>query len=586
MKSGNFSKALEDLISLVHEENFSFLPDILEGVLEIQKTGCNLTKEQLQKIKPFLNTFDDNVLELATDVYTNAIIKDMDLIDGEIDLIISKVVDFEPIVRNKFVDFLMTIFFNCSKYEKQIIKGLITCLRDELWRIRKKIIEFLNNLVSERPILIREFDKELDILFDEKDIDVIKEGLDFLLRLFIETYSIEDIKYLIKSIPDRDWIAQEKILFLIGKVGIVKKELIKPVLRDLVLLLDYDDFLVNKTMSKIIEEIIEHHVDLFDDTFFSFIRNDEIDNLEAIEQLLRFSIIKHGFERFYSLFKFITPLDEPIIITLNNVIRKLYDDHPKLIESLFSQLLKEILKNFNISNYTKLRMILKPNSQYKIYLICYNALNIKGVLEDPDLEKLRKELVSFLYESIPELSFQNLKIWLDSKLKKGQVTFDEICFKFHIHKYQLIEILKTLFKKKMLNAIIFNNTLELLKHAPTLKNDLLFLKLWKFIHRPEKLEYDLLLFVQIKNVSTEKITDLDIILDYPQDIFIKYENKEKSNKIPEILERNQRFTLNWMFQKRHDEIFNPKSSSINLITIYQKQGKTFSMTKKLDILLV
>jgi len=586
MKSGNFSKALEDLISLVHEENFSFLPDILEGVLEIQKTGCNLTKEQLQKIKPFLNTFDDNVLELATDVYTNAIIKDMDLIDGEIDLIISKVVDFEPIVRNKFVDFLMTIFFNCSKYEKQIIKGLITCLRDELWRIRKKIIEFLNNLVSERPILIREFDKELDILFDEKDIDVIKEGLDFLLRLFIETYSIEDIKYLIKSIPDRDWIAQEKILFLIGKVGIVKKELIKPVLRDLVLLLDYDDFLVNKTMSKIIEEIIEHHVDLFDDTFFSFIRNDEIDNLEAIEQLLRFSIIKHGFERFYSLFKFITPLDEPIIITLNNVIRKLYDDHPKLIESLFSQLLKEILKNFNISNYTKLRMILKPNSQYKIYLICYNALNIKGVLEDPDLEKLRKELVSFLYESIPELSFQNLKIWLDSKLKKGQVTFDEICFKFHIHKYQLIEILKTLFKKKMLNAIIFNNTLELLKHAPTLKNDLLFLKLWKFIHRSEKLEYDLLFFVQIKNVSTEKITDLDIILDYPQDIFIKYENKEKSNKIPEILERDQRFTLNWMFQKRHDEIFNPKSSSINLITIYQKQGKTFSMTKKLDILLV
>lgn len=586
MKSGNFSKALEDLISLVHEENFSFLPDILEGVLEIQKTGCNLTKEQLQKIKPFLNTFDDNVLELATDVYTNTIIKDMDLIDGEIDLIISKVVDFEPIVRNKFVDFLMTIFFNCSKYEKQIVKGLITCLRDELWRIRKKIIEFLNNLVSERPILIREFDKELDILFDEKDIDVIKEGLDFLLRLFIETYSIEDVKYLIKSIPDRDWIAQEKILFLIGKVGIVKKELIKPVLRDLVLLLDYDDFLVNKTMSKIIEEIIEHHVDLFDDTFFSFIRNDEIDNLEAIEQLLRFSIIKHGFERFYSLFKFITPLDEPIIITLNNVIRKLYDDHPKLIESLFSQLLKEILKNFNISNYVKLRMILKPNPQYKIYLICYNALNIKGVLEDPDLEKLRKKLVSFLYESIPELSFQNLKIWLDSKLKKGQVTFDEICFKFHIHKYQLIEILKTLFKKKMLNAIIFNNTLELLKHAPTLKNDLLFLKLWKFIYRPEKLEYDLLLFVQIKNVSTEKITDLDIILDYPQDIFIKYENKEKSNKIPEILERDQRFTLNWMFQKRHDEIFNPKSSSINLITIYQKQGKTFSMTKKLDILLV
>ncbi|MFW9877234.1 MAG: hypothetical protein ACFFG0_29440, partial [Candidatus Thorarchaeota archaeon] len=393
-------------------------------------------------------------------------------------------------------------------------------------------------------------------------------------------------KYLINTIPERDWFAQEKILFLIGKVGYVKKELIKPVLKDLVLLLDHDDFLINKTISKIIEEIMEHHVDLFDDIFFSFIRNDEIDNLETIEQLIRFSIIKHGFVRFNSLFTLISPLDESIIITFNNVIRSLYDDHPKFVESLFSQLMEEILKNLNISNYTKLRMILKPNPKYNIYLICYNALNKKEVLENPKLEKLREELVSFLRESIPELSFQNLKIWLDSKLKKGSVTFDEICDTFHIHKYQLLEILKTLLKKKMLNVIIFNDTLDLLKHAPTLKTDLFFLKSWKNIPSPEKVENYLLLSVQIKNVSSEKLIDLDIFLDYPQDIFIKFENKEKSNKIPDILERDQRFMLNWLFQIRYDEIFNTKSSSINLITIYQKRGKTFSLRKKLDILLI
>ncbi|MFX1477614.1 MAG: hypothetical protein ACFFCI_05750 [Promethearchaeota archaeon] len=586
MRFGNFSKALDDLISLVHEENFSSLTDILEGILEIQNTGHNLTKEQLQKIKPLLDVYDDNVLELTIDIYTNTLIKDMSLIDDEIELILSKVIDFEPIVRNKFVDFLITIFFKCSKYEKQIVRGLISCLSDELWKIRKKIVIFLNKLVSQRPFLIKEFDKELEVLFDDTDIDVIKESLDFLLRLFIETYSIEDIKYLIKTLPERDWFAQEKILFLTGKVGSVKKELIKPVLKDLVLLLDHDDFLINKTISKIIEEIMEYHVDLFDDTLFSFIRNDEIDNLEAIEQLIRFSIIKHGFERFNNLFTIITPLDESIIITFNNVIRKLYDDHPKFVESLFSQLIEEILKNLNISNYTKLRMILKPNPQYNIYLICYNALNKKEVLENPELEKLRKELVSFLYESIPELSFQNLQNWLDSKLKKGSVTFDEICDKFHIHKYQLLEILKTLLKNKMLNVIIFNDTLDLLKRAPTLKTDLFFLKSWKNIPSLEKLENYLLLSVQIKNVSSEKILNLNVFLDYPQDIFVKFENKEKSNKIPEILERDQRFMLNWLFQKRHDERFNTKSSTINLITIYQKQGKTFSMRKKLDILLI
>jgi hypothetical protein len=586
MRFGNFSKALEDLISLIHEENFSFLTDILEGIIEIQKTGYNLTKWQLQKIKPLLDSYDDYVLELTIDIYTNTIIKDMSLIDDEIDLILSRITDFEPIARDKFVDFLIVIFSKSSKYEKKIVKGLISCLSDELWKIRKKVVIFLNNLVSERPHLLKEFDKELEVLFNDTDIDVIKESLDFLLRLFIETYSIEDIKYLIKTLPERDWFAQEKILFLIGKVGYVKKELIKPVLKDLILLLDHDDFLINKTISKIIEEIMEHNVDLFDDAFFSFIRNDEIDNLDAIEQLIQFSIIKYGFNRFVSLFKLITPLDESLIITFNNVIRKLYDDHPKFVESLFSQLLEEILKDLNISSYTKLRMLLKPNPQYSIYLICYNALNKKEVKSNPELEELRQELVSFLYESIPELSFQNLKIWLDSKLNNGSVTFDEICDKFHIHKYQLLEILKTLLKSKMLEIVIFNDTLDLLKNAPTLENDLFFLKMWKFIPNSEKLEDFLLLSVQIRNVSSEKIKDLEIFLDFPEDIFIRFDNKDKDNKIPEILERNQRFMLNWLFQKRIDKIITLKSSSINLIAIYQKQGKTYSMRKKLDILLI
>ena len=66
--------------------------------------------------------------------------------------------------------------------------------------------------------------QRIQVILDEKDIDVIREGTDFLLKVYMKTYSVEDLQNLIKTIPIRDWIAQEKIFFLITHLGIKRKE--------------------------------------------------------------------------------------------------------------------------------------------------------------------------------------------------------------------------------------------------------------------------------------------------------------------------------------------------------------------------
>ncbi len=586
IKFGHLEKALKDLISLIHEDNFLKIHEILGGIQEIQEAGLNLNPEQFQKIKPFIDSYDENIQEIAINLYTNNILKNNFLLNTEIEFVISKLHDFEPLIREKVTDLLIKVFYDFPEHEKIILSGLINCLRDEIWVIKKKIIEFLNELTLKKPKLIREYDKELEILFDEKDIDVIREILDFLLRLGLETYRIEDIEKLISSIQKREWVAQEKILFLIGKLGIKKKELIEPFRKDLVLLFDFDDFLVNITMVKVIEEIIEYHGDFFDDVFFSFINKDEIDNLEAIEEVLSFSLLKHGFERFNSLFKRLTPLDYQVFATINNVIRKLLKINIELIESCFTQLINDIAQNIDETIYLKLRMILSPNPQYNLFLTCYNALNKLGKLTVEENEKWRMRTIRFVRNTMPELGFLTLNNWLENKLKEGPVKVDDVCNKFHIHRSKLLHILKVLLVKKKIIAIIDNDTINPIEDLKEIQGDLLFLKKWEILRSPKTLDYEIKLYVKIKNKSQDNITDLSIIIDYPSNLFIESEYKDQDKNIPKTLEPDQEFILEWLFQKPNNQILNPKSSSMKVILLYEKQDKLFSIVKKLDILLM
>ncbi|MBY9007418.1 MAG: hypothetical protein KGD63_11740 [Candidatus Lokiarchaeota archaeon] len=519
-------------------------------------------------------------------MYINAINNNFNLINKEFNYILSRLSHFEQIVREKFIIFLINIFGKNPDFEKKIIIGLIGCLKDEFWNIRIRIMEFFNNIIDKRSKFFKDFDKELIILLEEEDLDVKWETLEFLFKYIIEMYSINEIKELINSIRNNNWVVQENIIFLISRIGIKEKNLIKPITKDIILFLDHDDFLVNKAIFNSIKEIMEYHVDLFDEAFFFYLNDDEFDNLEAIENLLKFSINKHGFLRFYYLFMTITLINIQITVTFTNIVKKLYLENPKFVESLFSQLGKIVLNKIDMNIYTKMRMFLKAVPKYHIYLDIYHTVNELEKFEDFEADSLRKELLTFLSEMIPELDYVNLSEWLSLELKKREIHIDEICSKYNIHRSKIMDILLMLLNKKMIEANISNNIVMSIKHIKKPKDDLLFQKQWKYIHKSKHFQSVITLFIQIKNISTDKIINLNIILDYPKDLFIKGRSDSKMDNIPKILNPGQNVILNWNFLKHFDESSGIISRRLIIIALYKKFNRIFTIKKELEILLI
>ena len=558
----------------------------MDGIQEIQKKGNYLSKEHLTKIKQLIDSYDEHVQELSIKLYINIINNNSNLLNDEIDYILSRIKHFERIVREKFIEFLIDIFNKNPNYENKIIIGFIGCLKDEFWNIRIRIIEFFNNIIDKRSEFFRDFDEELKILLEEEDLDVKWEILEFLFKHIIGTYSPDNIKDLINSINKSNWVVQENIIFLVSKIGIKESNLIKPITKDIVLFLDHDDFLVNQAIFNAIKEIIEYHVDLFDEAFFFYLKDENFDNLEAIENLLKFSINKHGFLRFYYLFTTVTILDIQIMVNLTNIVKKLYLENPKFVESLFSQLGKITLEKIDMNIYTKMRMFLKAVPKYHIYLDIYHTVNQLKKFEDFEADSLRKELVAFLSEMIPELDYVNLSEWLSLELRKREIHVDEICSKYNIHRSKIMDILLMLLNKRMIEANISDNIVMPIKQIKKIKDDLLFQKQWKYIHRAKHFESVIKLYIQIKNISTDKIIDLQIILDYPKDLFIKGRSDSEMINIPKILNPGQNFILNWNFLKHFNENSGVFSRRLTVIALYKKLNKIFTIKKELEILLV
>ncbi|MFX1276351.1 MAG: hypothetical protein ACFFBP_17550 [Promethearchaeota archaeon] len=571
---------------LVNDDNYESLPFIFRGILEIQEEGYDLSKEHLDVIKPHLTSYDDEVQEITTKIYTNSIIRNTNLIKNETEDIISNINSFEPIVRERIISFLINIFSEASKFEKQLLTGLINSLNNDLWEVRKKIIEFLSDIFIDRPRLISEFEKDLQILLEEKDIDVIKEGLDFLLKLYMKTYSVENLQDLVKTIPIRNWISQEKIFFLITQLGIKRKELVIPITHDLVSLLDHDDYLVYKSMKKCIRDIMDYHEDIFDDTFLLFIEDDVIDNLEAIEDLIAYSILKNGFNKFFRLFRDISEDVKEHIKIFNNVFKKIYKIEQPLAESLMAKLIVDIANEFNASNFNKLKMWFEQNNHYNISYIAYDILNNIGQLFNSEEEKRRKELIRILENKLPELRFQNLKSWLDYRLQQGSVSIDELCKNFHIQKEHFIDILERLIEEGFLNAVVKDDMIKPRELINVSRFDIEFYKKWKVIQRPQENEYKINLSVQIKNISGKQISNLKIIKDYPKNLLIEEIIEKNDVDIPDVMEPNDQLVFTWWFKKYYEKESNPISSNIKVIIIYQKDGNLFTIKKKLDILLL
>ncbi|MFX1398002.1 MAG: hypothetical protein ACFFAS_13275, partial [Promethearchaeota archaeon] len=103
---------------------------------------------------------------------------------------------------------------------------------------------------------------------------------------------------------------------------------------------------------------------------------------------------------------------------------------------------------------------------------------------------------------------------------------------------------------------------------------------------PGEEEYKIKLSVQLKNTSGNKISDLKVILDVPQVLLIEEKSKEDIKDIPHMLKANEQLVMTWMFKKYYERESQPLSSRIKVVIIYQKDGKAFSIKKRLDVLLL
>ncbi len=582
MRAGNYAKALNELISLINGSYPPNIEEILQGILEIQEMEFPLTSEYLQKIKPLIDDFDENIHELAIKNYIKTI-KTTSLLNEELEFVLSKLKSFEPIIKEEMINYLIEVFPNYPEREEEILGGLIECLGDEIWNVRMKIIKFLNDIFMKKIDLIINFKKQLEIILEESDIDVLREGLEFLLKLYDQTYSIADIRKIIKNISEKNWIAQEKILFIIGKLGIKRKDLITPIRNDLIKLLDYNDYLVTKKAQQIIEEIIVHNANLFDETLFSYIRNDTIDNLGAIETLLSNSIIKHGFMRFYSIFKQIANEKDPLFKIFNAIVNKLLDHNSELILTMFNDLINKILKDFNVNDYLKLERLLILNPNYDLYNLLLKSLNDKGHLKGIEEEKRRIDLMSFLWENIPELGFKRISSWLNGVIKHDSIEIEAICEKFNLQHSLIVEVIKKLVKKGLLNAQIQDDVIISEKFSPKPKEDVIFSNKWQVIQENEDDEIKINVILNLRNNSGKQITNISFDIIDPYQILVVQEVK---NHFPENLNHNRELSINWILRKYYDISNMPLATMIQILIFYQIKGKLFYKKENMDILLL
>ncbi|MFO8020708.1 MAG: hypothetical protein R6U96_18945 [Promethearchaeia archaeon] len=572
------------MISLANEDNFDSLPEILNGILEVQSKGYELDEEQLRKLDPLLKLYDETIQDLTLEIQINNLKGSLNKVKEKTEIMVSNYEIIEPPVRDKIISFLINHFYEYYNREKALIRKLISFLDDQIWTIRIRIIEFLNDIFSVRPNFIKMFDKELEILYNEKDIDVIREGLDLLLRVFLKTYNPEDLSKLINSINEREWVAQEKILMLISKLCIERPELLEEsVIKNLINLLDHTDYLVSETVKNTMEEIMEHYPNIFDDIFFSVIQEDSIDNMESLEQLLRSSIIENGYSRFKEIFEIISFRFWSLRHTLVNLIRKLTSFNKKMTSSFFSQIIPEVLKEGEL--YQKFTKVLKQIQNLDLYIACYQTLNNVSLIENPEIEARRKELLTILKENMPELKFLEVKKWLQIELKEGPVSIHQVCEKFQLDKSRVISLVNKFQKYDDFETSITNGYIMQKANEEEKEEDLLFLKQWKVHRNPEISENEIKLFIQVKNISGKKISNFDIDIDYPENILTLHHQDPSS--IRSILENDQNIIMTYIFRNEgRPKMKNSHIDKIKFTFSYLKDETSLQIEKELDLLLL
>lgn len=589
VRNNQLSEAVEDYVKLINDENEPRLPFIMKSLYSVLNHGVGLNIEQINIIKPYIDSFDEDIQENAIDVYLKGLSNNPDLLLIEIDFILTKLNEFEPVIRTKILEFFITLFpwkFNLDLQNK-IMVAIYNRTEDTHWEIRLKVIEFFEKLIQENPDLLLPFKDNVKNLLAEPDLDVSREIMDFLYHYILKTYTKQDMTELFNTIYNKDWIIQEKILRIVSKIGSYDQNLILDILEGLIKLLDYNDVYLQREASLTIESLMNLYPELFDEILFSYYLQEKIENLNEIEVLLAKSVIEHEYPRFQQIYMRFTPVIQSSINLIVNILKYINNISPKIAENIFAALLDDFFKIISHEETYKLKALLEKIPHFNLYSICYEKLFKKEPFKEKEKELDRLDLISLLLSKIPELSYVEMKNWLKQQLEVKDVELNMICEKFNIKHDQVIEILQNLNKKGLFEGLIYDDKIhktsidKILEYKP----DLFFYKKWDINPQPNN-QYNIKLMINIKNITETSLKNINLILNYPEHI-LKIIGNEYSNIFSfKELATNSSETIIWTFRKNDNKIQEPQQSTVNLNIFYLKNQRLFNMVKKLDILIL
>ena len=592
VSEGNESEAIDDYINLLGYSAENQLRLILESIYSVMSEFSDITIdfEQFEKLKKYVGFDDDDIQTLALDILTISMKNDSNLLLKECEFCKDLVKHKNSIIRSKIVELYSGVYHSVkNETREQIFNAMLSTLADPYWFIRLKSIEFFNKILNLDNKLVSRYKKEFLVILDERDLEVIGEILDFTYNLFLRTFKPEDIIDLVHSIPNSGWYKQEKILSVLGKIGKEHSEFVKPIIEDLVLLVDQDDNLLQKKAISTIIEISEGFPTLFDKILFKELKNEQFDNIIGIEEILRISIEKYSIKRFLQLFGLFSPIsDKNILNNFISILNKINKNKNSLIRTIFIELTKYILENLTLENYLKYEETITAFPKYEIYLDCYTILVESSELESIENEKRRKELISHLLSLMPELGYLKLSLWINKKLRNGDIAIESLIDKFGINNENLMEIIQGLIEKNILDAVIIDNKIQKATALSIFeeKPNILFLKQWKIRLLKEENSQEIFLHIKLKNITKETIKNLRIMLKYPKELFILSDEHKTKKIIKKLLVTDEDFMFSWKFLKKEKTSIINKTTSVKIVVMYIKSGKMYTLNKKLDILLL
>ncbi len=588
MSTNNFDELVtytfDHLSNISDEQKYTSL----EFILEVIKKGIILPQKYLEKIKSFLDSYDENLQYISLEIYSLLIQKNASQFIGEIPFCIKKLGDFENNVRSIFIDLCINYYPIAEKNQNAIINGLKKKLTDPIWKHRIKVIEFFHKLILKNSQLFIIDKDDFLVLLNENDLDVIAEGMDFLYSLILNTFSPEDFLKLIKKIPTYEWIAQDKILWLVGKIGVQNIQFINNSIPEIVKLIDSINNNLSVKSVQIINEIMDIHPNVFDKPLFKALKSGKFENLDEIETIFATSIIKLGASRFTQLYNQITPNFPEITKNFSNALQKVWLKNKHIVKYIFSSLPINVLLQADQYEFFKLETFIRDLNIYEISHLCYqNLIQIDSIgKEGSDI--LKEELIRFLIELCPELEHKKICEWIKKNLKNNVVKFEEICNHFNLSKDQLKLILQNLIENDQLEAIIQDDIIKIAKIDDPLENyfDLNVQKKWKIWSDNETSILNIKLSVRIKNILNEKLTDVKVIIVNDSKIFELNNQIINGSLVYPVIPSTEYKEISWIFQKKPNMVLESHIITLNLVVFYCKGLKVFSWSKKLDVLVL